>query len=246
MPAELERDEDTSPSQPAVAASTPDEAAIRALALTDAGAQGGPIMDAPEDAGASTAPRIAEPEGVVPAPEAAAAEPVVAASVAPAPKPSDEQPALLGKGLWTDAIPQTGGTDVATASIADYTASQASLSPGAAGLPPAEIAIASIHRSDPASADAATDDSLALAGDAAECPRDWVADEEGSQSGCHATLAMLVEPGVENLQAALEDAAAEQAQVLAALPRVPLARPDPPSNFKPSKTRTKHASCGRS
>ena len=46
---------------------------------------------------------------------------------------------------------------------------------------------------------------------------------------------MLVEPGVENLQAALEDAAAEQAQVLAALPRVPLARPDPPSNFKPSK-----------
>ena len=125
MPAELERDEDTSPSEPVVAASTPDEAAIRALALTDAGAQGGPIMDTPEDAGASTAPRIADPAEVVPAPEAAA-ETVVAASVAPAPKPSDEQPALLGKGLWgTDAIPQTGGTDVATASIADHTASQA-------------------------------------------------------------------------------------------------------------------------
>ena len=70
------------------------------------------------------------------------------------------------------------------------------------------------------------------AADSVECPRDWVAvsgseDIRGALDGCETTVALLTPEGAAT---ALADAASEQAEKLAAMPRLPLPRPDPGPN----------------
>jgi hypothetical protein len=75
---------------------------------------------------------------------------------------------------------------------------------------------------------------------ATECPRDWLNTAEARQPAtgdlnCAETAAVSAQPGAE--QRALEEAAADHASEIAALqfvPRIPVARPDPPP--RPRKT----------
>jgi hypothetical protein len=56
------------------------------------------------------------------------------------------------------------------------------------------------------------------------------------------TTLALISPVASNDQEMLEEAAASHATQLAALPRIPLARPEPPADFKPSKPRATRVS----
>jgi hypothetical protein len=73
------------------------------------------------------------------------------------------------------------------------------------------------------------------AADAVECPRDWVAvsgsdDIRGALDGCEMSVALLTPEAPATAHPALADAASEQAEKLAAMPRLPLPRPDPGPN----------------
>jgi hypothetical protein len=70
------------------------------------------------------------------------------------------------------------------------------------------------------------------------CPRDWVAaydtkTSSGSPPDCSPT-ADLVAAVAEDNQSELAKAAVQEAEILAALPPIPRARPEPPADFKPS------------
>jgi hypothetical protein len=110
----------------------------------------------------------------------------------------------------------------------------ASLAPNAGEGPAAEISVSALRSSDPPAAAGA--DLIAWPEDAATCPRDWVEAEGGRDDGdaaCVGIDALLTSVGADE-QSTLEDAAAEEATVLASLPRVPLPRPEPPADFEPS------------
>jgi hypothetical protein len=74
--------------------------------------------------------------------------------------------------------------------------------------------------------------------DAADCPRDWLVDEDvapaGGKSGdCRPMAEILAVP--ENSQSAIEQAASDQAESLSMIPRVPLPRPDEVPEIKPAR-----------
>lgn len=68
------------------------------------------------------------------------------------------------------------------------------------------------------------------------CTRAWLVHPADSNAlACQTTLAMIAP--AEDAPAALVAAAQERALALAALPRIPLARPEPPADFNPTKAR---------
>jgi hypothetical protein len=162
--------------------------------------------------------------------EAAASEPPVqpAATAAAAGDPAAEEPQAA-----EDASPST------TASVASGPEVLASLAPDAVHEPAAAISISPLRRQDPL---AGSSERSSWPSDAANCSRDWVEAEGSRDDGdadC-ASLDTLFAAVAPEEQSALEDAAAEMATtVIAALPRVPLPRPEPPADFKPSKPHKK-------
>jgi hypothetical protein len=122
----------------------------------------------------------------------------------------------------------------ATSSVAPLPEAFASLAPNASDEPAAEISLSALRPSDRIAA--ANPDASMWPDGAATCPRDWV-EAEGSRddgsAACISIDSLFAMVGPEE-QSTLENAAAEQATVLAALPRIPLPRPEPPADFKPS------------
>jgi hypothetical protein len=161
------------------------------------------------------------PEATPPSTITAAIEQPRGAAAAPPPEPGSE----------TSATPtEVAATSAATPSPEAF----ASLAPHANDEPAAEISVSTLHPSDPPAA--ATTDLIAWPEDAASCSRDWVEAEGSRDSGdadCTSIDSLLASVGPDE-QSVLEDAAAEEATVLAALPRIPSPRPEPPADFKPS------------
>lgn len=119
------------------------------------------------------------------------------------------------------------------------TAPSGDASPATALATPAEMSLTTLGAFDapPNDANEADDAPSPWPEDAANCPRDWVAPDatessSGSAMDCAATTELIA--SVETDPGALEEAAAQHAEILATLPRVPLARPEPPAGFKPS------------
>lgn len=105
---------------------------------------------------------------------------------------------------------------------------------------PVSISVAALPKTEPATETDA--DAPIWNDDADACPRDWVAAYDAKNSGgssldC-APAADLVASVAEGDQSLLEEAAAEQAEILAALAPIPRARPEPPADFKPSNPHT--------
>jgi hypothetical protein len=163
---------------------------------------------------------------------AAVERPTSSMPIEPAPPPA------LTSELRNGTTPASPTSEVATtASVSASAEAMASLSPNADEGPAAEISLSTLRPSDMPQA-ATSADNFAWLDGAATCPRDWVEAEEGSRSDdaapdCMTTVSLFA-PIAEGDQAALEDAAVEQATILASLPRVPQPRPEPPADFKPS------------
>ena len=168
-----------------------------------------------------------------PSPSATAAiEPATGAA------PTTPAPPVLASELRSETTPAVPTSEVATtASVPASAGALASLSPHADDRPAAEISLSALRSSDPPEA-AAGADRFAWPDGAASCPRDWVEGEEGSRADdggadCMTTTSLFASIA-EDEQSVLEDAAAEEATVIASLPRVPLPRPEPPADFEPS------------
>lgn len=201
---------------------------------------------APIAAAAPAAPDVAESLPLMdlrrgPAsPEAATASPVTTASVlatyaAPAPAPTPPEPASLTA---------AGPAAAARVPIAELTVpDDASETPAAAEAPPAgevRSAVSAVRGTEVMPV-------VAAAVESEGCVRDWIAAEGGEEPGADCVaIAALIPPVAEDAREALEAAAAEHAELLASLPRIPQARPEPPPDFKPEKPRPQRVSARRS
>ena len=180
-----------------------------------------------------------QPVGVAATDEAAlAAEPSAAEAAPPlATTAAVEQPvnpAVIPAADARDRTTPAPPRELAGTTVAPSPEALASLSPNAGDGPAAEISLSALRPSDQPAA--AGEDLVAWPEDASACPRDWV-EAEGSRddggAACIGIDALFAAVGPDE-QSTLEDAAAEEATVLAALPRIPLPRPEPPADFKPS------------
>jgi hypothetical protein len=173
--------------------------------------------------------RKADPQIAAVAPPPPPAEPTVAdlrRERAPAPAAPAEAP------LTTASV--SAARDAAGTSVATMVA--------IAHAPPAEMSLTALAPSD-APADGTDVDTFAWPEGAEACPRDWVAAQDlvGNSPDCTATEALIAMAAVD--QSALQDVVTEQAQVLAAMmPRIPIARPEPPADFKPTAPHTRRVS----
>ena len=187
---------------------------------------------------AATGMAAAEPAAVVPPPAPAGMLP----QAAPAPEqgtsasaPAASAPLPSSAAMPADApaveIPVSPSSPENPSA-----ASAAALPPNATGISSAaDFSLSSLRPSDIRSTDTKTS-GFDWPNGAATCLRDWVTEEgsrEDSGGDCMSTASLLA-PVAEDERSALEDAAAEEAQLLALLPRVPYPRPEPPADFKPS------------
>jgi hypothetical protein len=169
----------------------------------------------------------------------------VAAEIAPASSPVPSV-VLATLELRTDVGPDPTAGQSATAPLTTASVPAPEKRAETAGGPavtvdhtlPAMVSMAMLPPTDAASPASDTAHPIWIDG-AAICPRDWVsADDAGAFQDrlrdCARTGELIASVENEDLFA-LEEAAAEQAETLAALPRIPLPRPEPPADWKPAK-----------
>ena len=190
-----------------------------------------PVGVAAAEEGASVAP-----PSDAPAVMAAVQDPSSAAAIEQPTASDAEAPATLTSELRSETPTAPPVSEVAsTASVAPSAPAMASLSPHANDGPAAEISLSALRPTDLAPA-ASDRDRFAWPNGAANCPRDWV-EAEGSRDDASADCTstdVLIASIADDEHPALEEAAAAEATVLALLPRIPLPRPEPPADFKPS------------
>jgi hypothetical protein len=172
-----------------------------------------PPPEEPDTTAALPAARSADLIPAIVRPDAAGA-PIIA--------PSPETPPPAAEAEVTPPVAQSEATPPAA---------QPEVIPLAAE--PQAVALASPQPADVVPAEGSSESSSVEMAPVPECPRDWISDNAatspGSAAGCQ-TLAALLTDAAPDDQAALDRAASEHAEELAALfPRLPRARPEPPA-----------------
>lgn len=198
---------------------------------------------APGGEGQVLAPAVADLRSTVPEQALPAAEAPVRTEEAPVGGPLEPpvDEALL-------AEPPTASPEAATASpdIAAAPHQPAPSPVSASADAQEEIELASLEVTAAPAEDEASE-RFDWATGAEECLRDWLQAEQGSDGGSNCTTTdVLIAAIEENEQPALQEAATEQAELLALLAPLPRPRPEPPADFKPSNPHTTRVSSNRS